>query len=189
MATFPQRLRELRLEHRLTQLDLASMAKVGRSTIAMYESGVREPNLETIELFADYFNVDLEYLLGKSDVPNKYSDLIQSMVVNKNSPEVANAKIKEYKKIIDTSSPQDLRMLKDYKKLDDVDKAEIRGEIRGMLKAEKYNSNKEEGDILADIMASQQGTAQIAAYGGDGVQTIKEISDEDMAKLTGKKLP
>lgn len=37
----------------------------------MYERGEREPGLDTLELFADYFNVDFDYLLGKSDVPRK----------------------------------------------------------------------------------------------------------------------
>ena len=37
----------------------------------MYERGEREPGLEMIETFADFFNVDLDYLLGKSDIPNK----------------------------------------------------------------------------------------------------------------------
>ena len=37
----------------------------------MYERGEREPGIETLEKFADFFNVDMDYLLGKSDVINK----------------------------------------------------------------------------------------------------------------------
>lgn len=37
----------------------------------MYERGEREPGIETLELIADTFNVDLDYLIGKSDYPNK----------------------------------------------------------------------------------------------------------------------
>lgn len=75
MVSFSQRLRELRLEHKLTQNDLAKVINATRSTIAMYESGKREPNLETIEWFADYFNVDLNYLLGKTNIRNSTSNL------------------------------------------------------------------------------------------------------------------
>lgn len=75
VASFSQRLRELRLEHKLTQNDLAKIINATRSTIAMYESGKRKPNLETIEWFADYFNVDLNYLLGKTNIRNSTSNL------------------------------------------------------------------------------------------------------------------
>lgn len=37
----------------------------------MYERGEREPGFETLEAIADYFNVDMDYLLGKSDHRNK----------------------------------------------------------------------------------------------------------------------
>ena len=37
----------------------------------MYERGEREPGLEMLELIADMFNVDMDYLLGKSDCPNR----------------------------------------------------------------------------------------------------------------------
>ena len=37
----------------------------------MYERGEREPGIETLEAIADFFNVDLDYLIGKSDIPNR----------------------------------------------------------------------------------------------------------------------
>ena len=37
----------------------------------MYERGEREPGLEMLEAIADYFNVDMDYLLGKAEVANK----------------------------------------------------------------------------------------------------------------------
>ena len=36
----------------------------------MYERGEREPSVDTLELFADYYNVDMNYLLGNSSIPN-----------------------------------------------------------------------------------------------------------------------
>ena len=41
-------------------------------TISMYERGQRELNFETLELIADYFNVDMNYLMGKSNIKNSY---------------------------------------------------------------------------------------------------------------------
>ena len=71
MAKFSDRLRSLRKNRGLSQQKLAdSIGTVSKSSINMYERGDREPGLETMEAFADFFNVDLDFLYGKSDVPN-----------------------------------------------------------------------------------------------------------------------
>jgi transcriptional regulator with XRE-family HTH domain len=71
MAKFNIRLRELRKSRGLSQQKLADYTKVTKSSINMYERGEREPSLETIETFADFFNVDMDYIIGTSEVPNK----------------------------------------------------------------------------------------------------------------------
>ncbi len=63
--TFAESLKNLRNLKGITQEVLAKDTKIGRSTIAMYEAGRRQPDLETLELLADYFNVDTDTLLGK----------------------------------------------------------------------------------------------------------------------------
>lgn len=62
---FGKRLSELRSELGLSQADLAKALGLAASTISMYEVGKREPDFETEEAIADYFNVDLNYLRGK----------------------------------------------------------------------------------------------------------------------------
>lgn len=71
MAKFHERLKELRTAHDLSQSDFAKLIKLSKSSVNMYERGEREPGLATLERIADYFNVDMDYLLGKSDVVNK----------------------------------------------------------------------------------------------------------------------
>lgn len=73
MPTFGERLRLLRNNKELSQQDFAKQIGLSKSSVNMYERNDREPNLETLEKIADYFNVDLDYLLGKSDFPNKYA--------------------------------------------------------------------------------------------------------------------
>lgn len=68
MATFSNRFKELRLSKKLTQKQIAQIFGLAESTISMYESGKREPNFDQLDEFADYFNVDLNYLLGQSNV-------------------------------------------------------------------------------------------------------------------------
>ena len=71
MPKFYERLELLRTNACLSQMDFARQIKLSKSSVNMYERGEREPGLETLERIADYFNVDMDYLLGKSDVVNK----------------------------------------------------------------------------------------------------------------------
>lgn len=71
MSNLSTRLKELRNSAGLSQQALADYASISKSSVNMYERGDREPGLDTLEIFADYFNVDLDYLLGKSDIPRK----------------------------------------------------------------------------------------------------------------------
>ncbi len=65
MGDFPNVFKHIREKSGLTQQQLADKLGISRSAIGMYEKGEREPNFETLELIADTFNVDMNYLLGK----------------------------------------------------------------------------------------------------------------------------
>ena len=69
--SFNERIKLLRKERNLTQEQLAEEAGLSKSSISMYENGNRVPELETFESLADFFNVDLDYLKGKSDIRRK----------------------------------------------------------------------------------------------------------------------
>ena len=71
MSAFGKILRELRNTQQLTQTQLAEKLGVSFSSISMYERGEREPDFETLEAIADYFNVTMDYLHGKSDFSAK----------------------------------------------------------------------------------------------------------------------
>lgn len=64
------RLRELRKKHRLSQLKLAMDLGLNQNSISRYESGEREADYATLICLADYFNVSIDYLLGRTDNPN-----------------------------------------------------------------------------------------------------------------------
>ena len=67
MTTFVERLKALREGRHLSQRELAYQAGLSKSLISMLESGAREPRTEHLEALADFFNVDIDYLLGRSD--------------------------------------------------------------------------------------------------------------------------
>lgn len=63
------RLRSLRSQLKLTQENVAKKIGVARTTYAMYEQGSREPDNETLQRLADFFNVSVDYLLGRTNDP------------------------------------------------------------------------------------------------------------------------
>lgn len=62
---FSEILRNLRKKEQLTQDELADKLKISKSAISMYENGNRTPDFETLEAIADFFNVNLSYLIGE----------------------------------------------------------------------------------------------------------------------------
>ena len=61
------KLYELRNANKITQKQLAETLGVTIRTITNYENGSREPNIATLIALADYFNVSLDYLVGRSE--------------------------------------------------------------------------------------------------------------------------
>ncbi len=71
MSGFSNRFKALRKEHDLSQQALADRLGISKSSVNMYERGEREPGIQALEAIADLFNVDMDYLLGKSDIPSR----------------------------------------------------------------------------------------------------------------------
>ncbi len=64
---FGQRLKELRNEKSLTQLQLAEIFKVSKTTICQWETNKQEPDLDKLTTIAKFFDVSTDYLLGLED--------------------------------------------------------------------------------------------------------------------------
>lgn len=73
MATFSSRLAQLRKEEGLTQPQLAKLLNISSGSIGNYESGNRFPRYEDLEAIADHFNVELDYLCGRTDERPEFS--------------------------------------------------------------------------------------------------------------------
>lgn len=71
---FSKQLRKLRQSHKLTQIELAKRLGLSYSAISMYERGERQPNFETLEAIADFFNVPMSTLIEKNTPP--YNNII-----------------------------------------------------------------------------------------------------------------
>ena len=82
MQKFSNRLISLRKERGLTQEDLAKLINKKRSTVSGYETEGKEPDLETVCVFAQYFGVSTDYLLGNSDERNNVETVFYNDKVN-----------------------------------------------------------------------------------------------------------
>lgn len=69
MATFGERLKLLREQKDLSQEALGKIFHLTQSIIAHYEAGRKQPSQQTLRKFADFFNVSVDYLLGRTDDP------------------------------------------------------------------------------------------------------------------------
>lgn len=101
-----KRLRELRAGIKLSQAKLAAMFGVAQSLIARYETGEHLPPLELLIKYADFFDVSMDFLVGRTDAPqgklyhyqpkaindDKMREFVE-MCFEPNSP--ANARLKE----------------------------------------------------------------------------------------------
>lgn len=63
------KLKELRITKGLPQYIVANDIRINRSTYACYESGANEPDIQTLIKIADYYDVSLDYLVGRKKSP------------------------------------------------------------------------------------------------------------------------
>ncbi|MEO4053414.1 helix-turn-helix transcriptional regulator [Solibacillus sp. CAU 1738] len=62
---FGKILAKLRKERKMSQYDLAEKMGFSRGQLANYEQGTRQPDFDTLQKLADYFDVSVDYLLGR----------------------------------------------------------------------------------------------------------------------------
>lgn len=74
---FPERLKDLRKEKGMTQIELATALGVSSGTVAMWETGKRKPSFEMFEKLTQVFDKRIDYILGTSDdpTPAKLNDM------------------------------------------------------------------------------------------------------------------
>lgn len=63
------RLKELRESRGISQVRLTIELNLNQNTVSRYENGMRQADYQTLEAIADYFNVSLDYLFGRTENP------------------------------------------------------------------------------------------------------------------------
>lgn len=72
MCNFSDRIRQLCVAKKVYQKDMASFLGISLRAYQLYESGDGFPSVPGLVILADYFNVSIDYLVGRSDDPRRY---------------------------------------------------------------------------------------------------------------------
>ena len=72
MIAFNERFRQIRQERKITQKQTAEAIGTSEQNYQRYERGTQQPTLPVLMSLANYFNVPLDYLVGRSDDPKRY---------------------------------------------------------------------------------------------------------------------
>lgn len=70
MQILAKRLKELRVNRRIYQKEIAEYLGLSFRGYQDYETNQTEPKLKTLIAIADYYHVSVDYLLGRTDVPD-----------------------------------------------------------------------------------------------------------------------
>lgn len=70
MATFHEHLKEIRKNQNKTQKDVAIAISVSERNYQSFEYGKVKPSFDTLLALADYFNISIDYLVGRTDKPD-----------------------------------------------------------------------------------------------------------------------
>lgn len=66
------RLRDLREDREVNQQELAEILNIRQSTYSHYETGIRQPSIETLTKLAYFYDTSIDYIVGITDDPTPY---------------------------------------------------------------------------------------------------------------------
>lgn len=95
------RLKALRQEKDLLQKDIANYLNISTSAYGFYEQGKRTPDTQIIKKLADFFNVSVDYLLGKTDIRESAEEIL-----NGKEPTIALHSDYEYDELPDEAKKE-----------------------------------------------------------------------------------
>lgn len=178
---FSEQLKMLRNKKRLSQAKLADELGVSASTVAMWESGEREPkNYETLELIADYFNVNMEVLLTGKLSPTKIPVLGRV---------IAGIPIEAVEEIIDYEEiPQSMAKNGEYFALqikgDSMEPKFSAGDVVIVRKQEDVDN----GDIAIVLVNGNEATVKKIRKFDGGINLIPTNSNYDVITYTNTQI-
>lgn len=178
---FKDRLAELRKARGLTQQELAKYTGLNRTRISNYELGLREPNFETQELLADFFNVRLDYLMDRDNGSNNLIPVLGRVVAG--IPIDAIEEIIDYEEI-----PQSMAKNGEYFALqikgNSMEPKFSDGDVVIVRKQEDVDS----GDIAIVLVNGNEATVKKLKKFNGGINLIPTNPDYDVLTYTSNEI-
>lgn len=72
MVIFHEHLKKIRKDKKKTQKEVASAIELSERNYQSFEYGKVKPSFETLIALADYFDISIDYLVGRTDNPNSH---------------------------------------------------------------------------------------------------------------------
>ncbi|MGM7634211.1 helix-turn-helix domain-containing protein [Bacillus sp. Hm123] len=107
MTSFGERLRLLRKKYKLSQKAFGAKLGLAESTISMYERNERQPDYNTLEQIARFFEVSTDYLLTGKEQKNDYPTSSFSKLTEKDEKDIAKRMAKMKRDLIEASPDGD----------------------------------------------------------------------------------
>ncbi|HEM3628685.1 helix-turn-helix domain-containing protein [Streptococcus suis] len=95
---FSKKLKELRLEAGLTQKQIATELGISQQAYARWENNSRKPNLSTLEMFSEFFQVPIQEFL--SDRPLSIEQILSTQTITYKDKELSAENFKQLKDFI-----------------------------------------------------------------------------------------
>lgn len=165
---FGERLKRLRCEVELSQKTLANTLGMPQQTYQGYESGIRKVTLKLLQQFAEFFDVSIDFLAGRTtdrtpcnigklyDTSNQYKTLNtseekrtlrQCVDINEKPTTICDDELNLKKEISleikNRYGETTLELVNNFQKLDEIDQNKILERIDVLLENEKYFTKKE----------------------------------------------
>lgn len=161
--TLPSRIKQLREERGLTQIELAKILKISNTTLSQYETGARVPSDDIKTALADYFGVSLDFLFGRTNQRTKAVESPKGVRIPVLGDVAAGLPIEAVENIVD------------YEEIDQAMAAS--GEHFGLrLKGDSMEPRMKDGDVV--IVRKQEdvksGDVAVVLVNGDSA-TVKRI--------------
>lgn len=160
---FEERLKRLREARGMTRKEVADKLSLNLRTYISYENNERETNSEVLVKLSKLFGVTTDYLLGNTSLSDN-----------------------------EVFSLQEKNIIKFYRNLNEDGKKMADTYVKDLTENPKYTNDKSTvnpenlttADIVQMFRDAAKNTAQVAAFGGQGVTTVKQdLSDDEIRAL------
>lgn len=171
MPEFKDMLKYFRMRDKLSQAELARKLGLSASTVSMYEVGNREPDFETEEKIADFFNTDLNTLRGRDIEKQHVSG--GAVSINVLGRVAAGIPIEAVEEIIDTEE-----ISEDMARTGEFFALQIHGDSMepkisdGDVVIVRQQDDAETGDIVIALVNGDDATCKRLKKYHDGIELI-----------------